>query len=142
MNNLFLYGLLSLLFLNCNNDNNDNGTDAQDCATAICTEIFVTLNVSIIDADGNAVVLEEFTITDETSGSNITDKVVQGGISNGNGSYPLYHDGFILDIQNSSVELLFKGYIDGNEVVNAPFIVGADCCHVSLSDGNNTIVLP
>ena len=142
MNNLFLYGLLSLLFLNCNNNDDDSNGNTQNCATAVCTEIFVTLNISISDADGKAVVLEEFTITNETSGTNITDRVISGGISNGNGTYPLYHDGFLSDIQNSSVELSFKGSIDGNEVVSASFTVSADCCHVSLSAGDNAIVIP
>ena len=37
--------------------------------------------------------------------------------------------------------ITFKGYISNEEVINEEFVVGADCCHVSLISGNTEIIL-
>ncbi len=52
------------------------------------------------------------------------------------GIYPLYGDRFTQVHQNKVIEIVFKGFIGGNEVVSAQFTVGADCCHTEVISGD------
>jgi len=37
--------------------------------------------------------------------------------------------------------LVFKGYINEEEVASAEYVVTADCCHISLVSGNTDIII-
>ena len=45
------------------------------------------------------------------------------------------------EYQNKEVQLQLIGYIDGQEVINEYYLVGADCCHVYPISGNYNIII-
>ena len=56
-----------------------------------------------------------------------------------NGIYPLFGDENREEFENNELEIIFKGFVDNQEIVNSNYNVGADCCHVFLIDGNTDL---
>lgn len=135
-----IVAFLSIFLVACN-DNDD--AEQQDCSEAICTLNFVTITVSVKDASGEPVSLDNYEIIDNETGENLAADF------NGDeyqylkeqGFYPILSDANRIQYQNSTATLTFKGVIDNKEVINETYEVAADCCHVNLISGNTEIVL-
>lgn len=123
------------VLLGCNND------DTIDCSTIGCTEQFVTITVSIKDQNQNPVSLDYFEVINMENGSDITIGLSPSGLALAQqfGQYPLVEDGGVENNQEMSVQ--FKGFINNQEVISSNYIVGADCCHVSLISGERELIL-
>jgi len=61
--------------------------------------------------------------------------------ANGDRLYPIYNDSYVGVMRFENRALVFKGFIDNQEVVTANYVVTSDCCHVSLVSGNVEIIL-
>ncbi|WP_405411899.1 hypothetical protein [Maribacter sp. Asnod1-A12] len=124
-------------------DKADPGPEPVDCSTVICTLNFVTITVSIKDLSGEAVVLNNYEVIDNETGENLAADFNDVEYENfkEQGFYPIFNDANRSQYQNSTATLTFKGTIDNEEVITEDYIVGADCCHVSLISGNTEIIL-
>ncbi|RAJ11294.1 hypothetical protein [Arenibacter echinorum] len=137
---LFVGLLTVLLALNCS----DNGTDdTPNCMDAICTEEYRTITISVKDKDGVAVALDSFKVDDLTNGENITLDASSSeyGWMTKNGTYPLFSDKYVAKYRNKKLEINFRGYVDDKLLVDSNYTVGADCCHVTLIEGETDIVI-
>lgn len=135
-----LFSFLVLL-VNCSDD--DGGLERSDCNEVVCTLQFVTLNVSVRDASSVVIPLDAFEVVITATGEDITREVSGQEFENfrQNGTYPLFGDEFAERYKNKTEVINFKGFIEGTEVVNSNYKVGADCCHVLLIDGNLNITV-
>ncbi|WP_299317996.1 hypothetical protein [uncultured Maribacter sp.] len=131
---------LSIFLVACNN--NDDA-EQQDCSETICTLNFVTITVNIKDASGEAIALDSYVVIDNATGEDLASDLngEEYQYLKEQGFYPIISDANRVQYQNSTATLTFKGVIDNEEVINETYEVGADCCHVSLINGNNEIVL-
>jgi hypothetical protein len=132
---------LSIFLVACNDK--DETVEQQDCSSTICTLNFVTITVSVKDVLGKAVALDSYEVMDTETGENLATGFngEEYQYYKEQGLYPILSDANRVQYQNSTAKLTFKGYIDNEEVINEAYVVGADCCHVSLITGNTTIVL-
>ena len=135
MKRMFYFFLLTS-FMGCF-DNKD------DCGDALCTEVYKTIVIYVKDSNGNTVSLDAFEVYDINSGKYITREITQADfeIMRKEGIYPLFGDEHVLKYQNTKASVNFKGFIDGNEILNSIFVVGADCCHVLLYEGETDIII-
>lgn len=133
---LFLSTLMLALW-NCSDKDDD---DQISCAGIACTEIFISFDVNVRDGAGMPVALDEFEVSDAATGEDLTRRI-DNDTQRSEGTYPLYDDLFVAGNQNTSREIVFKGFIGGQEVANVVYTVAADCCHVSLVSGNLDIVI-
>jgi len=124
-----------IIFLGCTND------DKSDCSDVACTEEFKTIAVSFKDSNGNPIALSRFKVIILDSGTDITKSVndTEFELMKQRGVYPLFGDENRGEYENKELEINFKGFIDNQEIVNSNYIVGADCCHVNLIEGNTDI---
>lgn len=132
---------ISLFFLSVVGCTNDD--DNFDCSAVACTEEFRSFNITLTDTNNNPVALKQFTVTDITNKKDLTTDLSpsQLEVARQTGRYPLYSDLFARIHQNKVIEIVFSGVIDNNEVVNALFTAGADCCHTDIISGNLEIVV-
>ena len=140
MKKVLFLSTLMLAVWNCS-DKDDEGQ--INCTTIACTENFVSFSVSVRDTSDMPVALDEFEVRDATTGEDLTRNIDEAALAvlRLAGTYPLYDDLFVAGNQNTSREIVFKGFIGDQEVANAVYTVAADCCHVSLVSGNLDIVI-
>ncbi len=141
---MWKYLFISLLAFfpgGCSED--DSLRQKINCAAAACTEQFVTISIEVRDDDGVKVPLSSFEVTDKN-----TAETIGGGYSAEEleifrdiGRYPIYNDSYLEEHPNENRSIIFKGFIDGNIVVTAPYVVRADCCHVSLVSGDEVLLI-
>ncbi len=137
MKNYFLLLFSLILFTSCNND--DNEDSKTECSDVFCTLEFRSILINIKDSDGNIVKLDKSEVIDLKSKKIIIDEIYNGQTSTE--SYLLYNDQFQNEITNKERELIFKGYINDNEVINSNYVVASDCCHVFLVSGNLDLII-
>ena len=132
--------ILSIFLVTCNDK--DELTQI-DCSLTICTEVFVTITVSVKNASGEAIRFDSYEVIDVDSGKNLTDNFneEENQYLKEQGLYPILSDTYRVKYQNSTATVTFKGYNSNEEVINEEFVVSADCCHVSLISGNTEIIL-
>ncbi len=123
---------------------NDIEKSKEDCGeNTFCTENYVTIGVTIKDNSGVKIVLDSYKVIDMATKEDLTLPYSNEEFENyrNTGYYPIFSDAYRVQYQNSKTTISFIGYISENEVITEEFIVGADCCHVSLISGNTEIVL-
>lgn len=129
--------LLAGLLFSCDN-NDDPGTA---CLDTVCTLIFISVFITIEDTDQNPVVLDSFEVIDVATGAPVELAASENDLEIGRqqGFYPLVDDlSFGLREQHT---LLFRGFMDGQEVIQSTYEVATDCCHVGLNSGDLELVL-
>lgn len=135
-NKIILILLSCFLFVNC--DCNCN----SECEGIACTEEFVTIVVTITDQDQNPVILDDYKVFNLDSNKDISSDLNDYyQFYPYDGVYPIFDDRYQQEYQNQEIELQFIGYIDGQEVINEHYLVGADCCHVYSTSGNYEITI-
>ncbi|MDW3192411.1 MAG: hypothetical protein R8G66_08600 [Cytophagales bacterium] len=126
---------LSLLFffvmflISCGNDDND-------CSgNLVCTTEFRSILVEVLNSDGTRVIFDEFTVTNLQTNETINLEWESGDF------YPIADDSMRHDLPSGGQQLELVGFINGQEVLRQVFLVGADCCHILLLEGDTTIQL-
>lgn len=132
---MIIYLILMIIFLGCTNE------DKSDCSDVACTEEFKTITISINDSNGNPIALNRFVVIILDSGTDITRSVNDTEFESMKqlGVYPLFGDENRREYENKELGINFKGFIDNHEIVNSNYIVGADCCHIHLIEGDTDI---
>ena len=128
-----------LMITTCNN----NQDEKNDCSEVICTMEFRSISVSLKDKSEMPVSLDRFKVTATETGKDMTRDVndLNWELIRQTGNYPIFGDEFSKEYQNKEVEILFEGFIGNDRIANLTFLVGADCCHVQLIDGQLEVVL-
>lgn len=129
---LFLL-LFSFSFISCEEEN----VDSDDCKdTIICTEEFKTISLEITNSDGDPVVLDDFyTFYDSRKKFEYELNDIQQGL----GIYPVLTDAEMDEIEKEGTTLIFVGEKDGRNIVEHQMVIGHDCCHVQLIEGQDKI---
>lgn len=142
MQKVFLISLVCLLTVNCTNHNDDEA-DSIDCSLTACTEIFISINVTVKDASSVAVALDRFEVIDKDTQEDITIELSaeEFQLVQQSGNYPLYNDLFVAQNQNRTRTLLFKGFANNIQIATGEFVVSTDCCHVSLKSDKAEIIV-
>lgn len=136
MKNLFLLVVgVVLTFMGCSS-NKDTG----DCSEALCTMVFISIPISVVDENGNSVKLDSYEVKEVETGKirDVGDWSVP--------EYNIYPAVIASDFDreeffNRKVRLQLTGKIDGKVVVQEIYTVTADCCHVYLVEGNKEVVI-
>ncbi len=114
-----------------------------NCTDVICTAQFSSVELEVVNSAGAPVTLDAFVVTDlagaplPTAGGS----PVYGYPQSGNGSYSVINDSWLQGHQNSSMQVIAKGFINGSQVFSEPFTIVADCCHVGKSSGKDVITI-
>lgn len=136
-----VYFFLALLFLLqiCSKEE----AERVDCAGIACTLNYVSIEIEVRDASGAGIPLDEFSVTDLSSGEDLTRPVTPEEMQRYRemARYPLYGDEFRERHPLGEDIIVFRGYINGAEEVQAEYVVGADCCHVYLVSGETELII-
>ena len=126
--------LLSVLLFDCDRDNKTN------CAIALCTQEYRFIIIQIKhSSDSSAIQLTGYKVLRVSDNKDITHSNI--GIFENLGYYPLVDDTDRDMLRNSDVEIEFQGYMGDTLVIKKPFVVTADCCHVSLVSGESVFYI-
>lgn len=121
--------LLVMVVVSCDDDNN------QNCSgNLVCTEEFRTVLIDVVDGDGAAITLDSFTATNLDTNTSIDLQSFQGI-----DGYPIADDSMLNEIPREGQQIEFVGILNGEQVAKETFLVGHDCCHVIVLEGNTTI---
>lgn len=115
-----------------------NKKDDANCANIACTTSFAMITVEVVDNNGNAVKLDDYYTL--TTGSNGLIKPDQGLLDTG--TYVVLDDSYQSQLKNRTDNYIFKGFINGKEVVSEQYTIGADCCHIYKKSGTGKVVVP
>jgi hypothetical protein len=103
----------------------------------MCTAIFAMVSAHVVNTSGQPVTLDEaYTISTKT-GEKI--KLEQ---QMGNGMYNVMDDSYQKQLANRSDDFRFIGIKNGVKVVDEPYRISADCCHISKVSGKDTVMVP
>jgi len=139
MRKLLVFLFLSILLTNCK----DQDDTAIDCTNIGCTENFVTLIVSVQDASGNAIALDNFEVVNKETNEVITISLSDNdlNLSQLTGEYPLVNDLFVNGNENTKKTIIFRGFINEEKVTEVAYEIEVDCCHINLISGDEIIVV-
>lgn len=113
-------------------------TGTTECGDIACTMMFAMITVEVKDNMGRPVKLDEYyTLRDKTG-----EKLVMQALAADSGQYTVIDDSYINTLKNKSEQFRFVGKKNGVEVINEPYEVEGDCCHVSRKSGKTSITLP
>jgi len=91
------------------------------------------------NADNTPVVLTKYKVYRVADNLDIT--VSDSDLSDNNGYYTLVNDSRMGILKNKNIEIEFQGFLNDVLVISKRFLVGGDCCHVSLVAGENVIYI-
>jgi hypothetical protein len=120
-----------LFFSACQEEGSDNCEEPVSC-----TEIFVTIDLEITNQDQEAVPLDNaYTFIDSRNKIEleITDQMRTSGI------YPVATDSNISEFDFEGTTVIFVGEKDGKNLVEHQLVIGKDCCHIQLVEGETEI---
>jgi hypothetical protein len=112
-------------------------TTAKCADDVICTMMFAAVTVTVTDNTGAAVTLDEMYTTRDDNGEKITLDQPDGG-----NNYTVLNDSYVKKLQNTQAAFHFIGIKDGKQVINEPYTISADCCHIKKVSGKSEIALP
>lgn len=119
--------ILTVITVSCSSDDSGCSRDG------VCTLEFRTIVVEVLDSNGNRVNFDEFTVTNLQTGERVELEWEQGDL------YPIADDSMTNDIPQGGQQFELVGFIGGFEVLRQVYLVGSDCCHIVLLDGDTTV---
>lgn len=127
--------LFSVSFFSCE----DESLDSDSCDdNLICTEEFRTISLEITNQEGDPIVLDDFyTFLDSRKKFEYT----LNDAHKQNGLYPVLTDAEMDEIEREGTTLIFVGEKDGMNIVEHQMVIGHDCCHVTLIEGDDKIII-
>ncbi|MGM0580451.1 MAG: hypothetical protein ACQETL_07215 [Bacteroidota bacterium] len=131
----FFLLLFSVSFFSCEDEN----LDSDECDdNLICTEEFRSITLEITTPEGEAVILDNF-YTFHDSRKKFEFELDDH--QKGTGFYPVITDSEIDELEREGTTLIFVGEKDGRNIVEHQMVIGHDCCHVQLIEGEDKIVI-
>lgn len=126
--------LISFLNIKCDQDHKYN------CDFTICTEEFRTIILVIKNnADQSPYLLTDYKIIRMSDKKDITPG--NNSYFSSQGMYPVASDMNKELFQFKNVKVEFNGYLNSSLVIQKQFTISADCCHISLVEGDTLILI-
>ena len=119
---LFLLSILTVLVIYACKSSSDG---------MMCTMEFRTVTITVNGSD-----LDSYFTIRQLTGDTI--RIVRVNIS-GDKVYPVLDDNFQHLLQDQTENFRFQGMINGNVVVDEPFVIKADKCHIQYVSGRTVI---
>lgn len=116
----------------CNQPAPPQDAARKDCNDVICTEVFAMVTAEVPGTAG-APFDEVYTLRVGT-GEKI--KPEQGGQP---GTYVVLDDSYWQQLANRQDTFRFIAIRAGKQVINEPYVIGADCCHIHKVSGASVI---
>lgn len=115
----------------------DEETIVDECNTPrACTYDLRSVSIEIKNTDGAPVILDDFyTFLDSRK------KFEYEYFSKENGIYPVLTDSEISHLDRNGTIVIFVGEKDGRNLLEHQMVIGHDCCHVKLIEGDVNIVI-
>lgn len=108
-----------------------------ECGDIACTMMFAMVTVDVKDTSGNPVILDEHFTIRESNGQQIFNESQMPNA----GTYTVLDDSYATTLRNRQETFRFIGKKNGVEVINEPYTISADCCHVNKESGKGQIIL-
>ena len=130
MNRILAIFLISLA-VSCNDD---------DCSSIACTTEYRLISVSLVDSEGNAVILDSYTVvrSDTREALSFDTDVAE---FNQEGQYSIAEDQHFDQIAREGTSFIFEGIINNEVVISENFLIGNDCCHVVKLEGPDSLTV-
>lgn len=110
----------------------------KECEDVLCTEIFVTTNIHVIDSTTkHTVILSDYYTVNTEKGDTFRADVNEWIDS----SYVVLSDNYLSNLRNKEYKFRFMGFKDGSLIVNEPLTIKADCCHIQKVSGKDTVLI-
>ncbi len=108
-----------------------------ECGDIACTMMFSMVTVQVKDNAGNPVILDEHHTVRESNGQHI---MTEAHVPD-SGTYTILDDNYVSTLKNKQEKFRFIGKKNGVEVINEPYTISADCCHVNKDSGKSEITI-
>lgn len=118
-------------------DQNKSIKDNPCDPDVICTMEFRVIKLQIQDKDGNPVQLDSYYTEFKDFNVTIDEELTQLE----EGFYPVATDGEMDSVSFEGMEVTFIGIRNGSKVVKHNMIIGKDCCHIQLIEGEEKITI-
>jgi len=102
-----------------------------------CTMMFASVSVNITDEKGEPVTFSEIYTLRKSTGEILT--YMHPAIEH---SYIVVDDSYQKNLVNQTDTFQLIGKKDGEIIMNEPFVINADCCHINKLSGKSEIILP
>lgn len=125
------------LLLSCTHSHNDDDR--------MCTMEYRTLTITVVDSLSRPVLLDHPLVLKTGTGIMIDftlENPGQDSINRRQGIYTLFTDGKMALTSRNGTEFRFQGQKDGTTIVNEPYIIANDGCHINLISGRMLVVIP
>jgi hypothetical protein len=116
----------------------DSGKTCPCPKDIMCTEDFRFVTLTIADKAGKPIALDRY---ETVRASNNTALVRRDNTEMQPGTYVVASDGEKESISTCGEKFLFRGYRGGKKVIEEPFTLRNDCCHVERQSGRTQLVL-
>ncbi|RYD50843.1 MAG: hypothetical protein EOP52_12700 [Sphingobacteriales bacterium] len=127
--------LLTLAFLVLTVSCKKDGSSSDSCNGATCTTDFRTVTVYLTDGSGPAHAIDSIRVL----GPDGQPTRVQNTVYPGPGHYAVASDDWVRTDPKAALSFRVKVFQNGQPVVDTPYQVGTDCCHVFKISGPDTI---
>src|SRR5690625_4296604 len=125
LNAKYLVLPILLLAIGCNKESSH--------ADVICTEEFVFITLTVTGGQ-----LDDFFTIRESTGDTIRNDKLDVWDDE---AYVILDDKYVEEMKNSTENFLFQGFVEDSLVIESPYKIGADECHIKLIDGKTEISL-
>lgn len=127
-----LFLTMSAILLSCGKPEEPK----NECEGVLCTDLFAMTNIYVIDsATGHTVILSDYytvnTEKDDTFRANGNEWI--------DSSYLVLSDNYMNVLRNKEYKFRFMGFKDDSLIVNEPFTIKANCCHIEKVSGKDTV---
>jgi hypothetical protein len=114
--------------------------EQKECTGAeICTEVYVTIRITVKNKSGNSAILDSIRTIIASTGEILPAEFDQNpGFE---GVYTLIGDQSLKKISKKGTALQVEGYQNGLLVVDEPYLIGHDCCHLIKKSGKDLIII-
>lgn len=139
---VFILSFLTIVALtSCETPKGSAGSPAQSCPCPkdiMCTEDFRFVTLTVTDKTGAPVRFDRYETVRVSGGAVLARK---DNTEMQPGTYVVASDGEKESISTCGEKFLFRGYRDGKKVLEEPFALRNDCCHVERQSGRTEVVL-
>ena len=98
--------------------------------------MFASVTTQVQNAEGVQIQLDEVYTIRQRTGDKITlDQRMPDG------RYQVLDDSYLRNIVNTRETYIFTGIKDGKKIIEEPFVISADCCHVKKESGKDIITV-
>jgi hypothetical protein len=125
--------ITATLFTSCKPEDN-----AGPCDGANCTALFAMIPVTITDSTGGSINFDRVFAYPTDNKKDTIKSFKSDGISN---VYIIVDDNYLENMRNSTRTIRFVGMKNGTAIVDEPYTISADCCHIKRESGKETIIV-